>query len=154
MSENSVTGAEIAELVERTGKAAAAYIRGNMRKYLELVRASEDYTLMAPLGGKTMHRADRPDEAAEAASESFRGGEADLEVEQTYTSGQMVVLVGVERQHGQYDGLPDQDLSVRVTLVYRREGPQWWLVHRHADPLVHDISMEQLSTLLRGQSQD
>lgn len=151
MSEDVVTEEEIAELVQRSREAAAAYIRGDGRRYLELVQASDDYTLMAPLGGQTMHRADRTDEAVQAASAYFRGGEADLEIAQTYTSGQMVVLVGVERQHGQYDGLADQDLSLRVTLVYRREGSQWWLMHRHADPLVHGIGMEQLSVLLRGQ---
>jgi ketosteroid isomerase-like protein len=56
----------------------------------------------------------------------------------------------VERQHGPVGGLPDQDWSLRVTLVFRREGSDWRLVHRHADALVHPISMEQLSLLARG----
>jgi ketosteroid isomerase-like protein len=58
--------------------------------------------------------------------------------------------VGVERQHGTVGGLPDQDWSLRVTLVFRREGADWRLVHRHADALVHSIGMEQLSLLARG----
>ncbi|MFE7630949.1 YybH family protein [Kocuria sp. NPDC057446] len=154
MSENRVTTEEIAELVERNREAAGAYINGNMRRYLELVRASEDYTLMSPFGGDTVHGSDESDEAVEATSQFFRGGDADLEIEQTYASGQMVVLVGVERQHGEVGGLPDQDWSLRVTLVFRREGSQWWLVHRHADPLVHGIDMKQLSALARGRDPD
>ena len=47
-------------------------------------------------------------------------------------------------------GCPDQDWPLRVTLVFRREGSDWRLVHRHADALVHPISMEQLSRLARG----
>ena len=39
---------------------------------------------------------------------------------------------------------------MRVTHVYRREGSEWLLVHRHADPLVPAIDMEQIATLARG----
>ena len=56
----------------------------------------------------------------------------------------------IERQHGQVGGLPDQDLSLRVTQVYRRDGADWLLVHRHADPLVQTVELEQLTALLRG----
>jgi ketosteroid isomerase-like protein len=68
----------------------------------------------------------------------------------TYASGDLVVLVMIERQHGEVGGLPDQEWSLRVTQVYRREGSEWQLVHRHADPLVHRISLEQAATLARG----
>jgi ketosteroid isomerase-like protein len=60
------------------------------------------------------------------------------------------VLVVIERQHGEVGGLPDQDWSLRVTWVFRRDGSEWRQVHRHADPLVHGISLEQLSALARG----
>ena len=56
----------------------------------------------------------------------------------------------IERQHGQVGGMPDQDLSLRVTQVYRRDGADWQLVHRHADPLVRTVELAQLTALLRG----
>ena len=56
----------------------------------------------------------------------------------------------IERQHAQIGGLPDQDWSLRVTQVYRREGADWLLVHRHADPLVDAIDLEQAAGLARG----
>jgi ketosteroid isomerase-like protein len=56
----------------------------------------------------------------------------------------------VERQHGVIGDDPDQDLSLRVTMVFRRENGRWLLVHRHADPLAHGIGMDRLVELFRG----
>lgn len=60
-------------------------------------------------------------------------------------------LALIEHQRGEIDDLPEQDLSLRVTLVFRRSADsEWQLVHRHADPLVHRIGLERLAGLLRG----
>ena len=151
MVEQNVTGADVAELVRRTAEAASAYIRGDIRKYLTLIKHADDYTLMPPYGGEP-RRGFNAEEALEATPKMFRGGEADLELVQSYASGDMAVLVAIERQHGEVGGMPDQDWSLRVTLVFRREGPEWRLVHRHADPLVHVIPMEHMAALARGRS--
>ncbi len=92
----------------------------------------------------------RPTPAVAALERFFHGGEAELDVVQSYTSGDLVVLVAIERQHGEVGGLPNQDWSLRVTLVFRRDGSEWRLLHRHADPLVHGISFEHLAALARG----
>jgi ketosteroid isomerase-like protein len=68
----------------------------------------------------------------------------------TYASGDLVVLVVIERQHGEVGGLPDQDWSLRVTQVYRHSRAGWELVHRHADPLVHPIGIDRAAALARG----
>jgi ketosteroid isomerase-like protein len=105
---------------------------------------------MAPSGGEPRGGFDASDPSLDAMARYFQGGEAELQVFQTYASGDLVVLVAIERQHGEVGGLPDQDWSLRVTLVFRREGSEWRLVHRHADPLVHGISQEQLAAIARG----
>ena len=56
----------------------------------------------------------------------------------------------IERQHGEVGELPDQDWSLRVTQVYRRDGSGWRLVHRHADPLAHGLEFAQAAALARG----
>ena len=151
MVHENVTNEELATLIQRTAEAAKAYIRGDMRTYFTLIRHGDDYTLMSPFGGEPTRGFDDPSpERLEALERYFQNGEAELEVVQTYTSGDLVVLVVIERQHGEVGGLPAQDWSLRVTLVFRRDGSEWRQVHRHADPLVHDISLEQLAALARG----
>jgi ketosteroid isomerase-like protein len=150
MAHGNVTDEEVAELIRRTAEAASALIRGDMRGYLTRIRHADDYTLMAPSGGEPRRGFDASDPSLDAMARYFQGGEAELQVFQTYASGDLVVLVAIERQHGEVGGLPDQDWSLRVTLVFRREGSEWRLVHRHADPLVHGISQEQLAAIARG----
>jgi len=151
MTHPDITDDEVAGLVERAREAARALMQGDVRRYFALVDEAPDYTLMPPTGGPTRHGPDSSPAGIEALEKFFAGGgEADFELEQSYASGELVVLVGVERQHGTVGGLPDQDWSLRVTLVFRREGADWRLVHRHADALVQSIEMEQLSLLARG----
>ncbi len=84
----------------------------------------------------------------QASASYFKAGEAKVELVQAHAWGDTVVLVMIERQ--QVGGLPDQDWSLRVTQVYRRYGSDWHVVHRHADPLVHVIDLEQAAALARG----
>jgi ketosteroid isomerase-like protein len=142
--------ADVEELIERAKHATAVFIRGDMREYAALVRHADDFTLMPPSGGEPRRDVDHSDTALEAMARFFQGGEGELEVFETYASGDLAVLVAIERQHGLVGGLPDQDWSLRVTLVFRREGSEWRLVHRHADPLVHEISHEHVGALARG----
>jgi ketosteroid isomerase-like protein len=150
MTHGSVTDEEIAALIERVAEAARAYIGGDMRTYFGLIQHSNDYTLMSPFGGEPQRGVDTSPEHLDELERFFRGGDAELEVVETYASGDLVVLVMIERQHGEVGGLPEQDWSLRVTWVFRREGAEWRTVHRHADALVHPISFEQLSALARG----
>jgi ketosteroid isomerase-like protein len=151
MGEGKVTDQELTELIEQTAEAASALIRGNVRRYLTLIRHADDYTLMAPSGGEPRRGFDDSDQAVDALAGYFRGsGEAELEVFESYRSGDLVVLVAIERQHGEVGGLPDQDWSLRVTLVFRREGTGWRLAHRHADPLVREVGIERAFSVARG----
>jgi ketosteroid isomerase-like protein len=151
MTDPEITDEDLTELVARVREATGALIQGDVRRYLALVPSTQDYTLMPPTGGETRHGLDSSAASIEALETFFTGeGGGDFELEQSYVSGDLAVLVGVERQHGSVGGLPDQDWSLRVTLVFRREDSEWRLAHRHADALVHSVSMEQLSLLAHG----
>ena len=105
---------------------------------------------MAPTGGETTRDSQNSDAQIAEMQRFFKGGEGRLEIVETYASGDLAVLVAVEHQHGAVGDLPAQDWSLRVTLVFRREGTAWRLAHRHADPLVRPITFSQLAALARG----
>jgi ketosteroid isomerase-like protein len=150
MAENG-TDERLNELVARVREATGALMQGDVRRYFALVDEAPDYTLIPPTGGPIRHGSDTSPETIEQLEAFFRGeGDGDLELEQTYASGDLAVLVGIERQHGLIGDLPHQEWPLRVTLVFRREAGRWRLVHRHADALVHPISMEQVSRLALG----
>jgi SnoaL-like domain len=149
MAHESITDDELAELIRRTEDATSVFIRGDMSRYLKLTPHARGFTLINPFGGMPTRYDDRRESLLRAA-DYFKAGEAQLELVQAHALGDIVVLVMIERQHGKVGGLPDQDWSLRVTQVYHRDGAEWQLVHRHADPLVRHIGLEQAAALARG----
>lgn len=139
----------VAELVRRSEVANAALLRGDVDAYLDLITLSQDFTLMSPFGGKSSRGAysrERWDEIGRF----FRNGTLKQELVQAYASPDMVVLAVIEHGHGEVGSLPAQAWPLRVTLVYVREGSNWRLAHRHADPLARGISIEQAAMLARS----
>jgi ketosteroid isomerase-like protein len=150
MQRESITDEDIADLVQRVAEANTALLQGDIDGYLALIEHGEDYTLMAPFGGAPTRGFDQSPEYRAALARFFKSGTAELEVVATYASGEMVVLAVIERQRAEVGGLPEQDWSLRVTLVFRREGSGWRLVHRHADPLANGITLDQAAAIARG----
>lgn len=150
MHNDDVSDEAVAELVRRCQGAATALISGDIHGYLSLFRHGDDYTLMAPYGGAPRRGFDNSDQAVRDLASFFTAGEVEVELVASHASGDLAVLALIERQHGEVGGLPDQDWSLRVTMVFRREDGEWWLVHRHADPLVHELGFQRTAEIARG----
>lgn len=127
-------------------------MRGDMDRWARLARLAPDFTLMQPFGGPASHGFDASPKRLADLSRYFRNGLTALDVAQTYASDTLIVLVMIERQRGEVGGLPEQDWSLRVTEVFRKEGSDWLLAHRHADPLVQRMPLEQAAALARGEA--
>jgi len=127
-------------------------VRGDVDGLRALITYTDDFTLMSPFGGPPTHGRDMTIERWEAMRRFFRNGTFGQELVQAYASADMVVLALIERQHVEVGGMPAQEWPLRVTLVYRREGDEWQLAHRHADPLVEGISLEQAAALASGEA--
>lgn len=141
------------DLVARATEGHAALMRGDIGRYRSMIAHSDDFTLMAPFGGKPTRANDLSNERWESIGRFFQGGrDSTLELVQAYASPGMIVLVVIERTHVKVEGIPAQDWALRVTLVFRNEKDRWRLAHRHADPLVDKISVELAARLGRGAS--
>lgn len=141
---------EIAAFVASVSEATDAYVRGDMDRYLSLTTYAPEFTLTNPFGGPPTRFADRP-ERVRASKGFFKDGSATVEVTEVHHWDDTIVLVMIERQHTSAGGLPDQDWSLRVTQIHRRVAGTWLLIHRHADPLVHPLTLDQAATLARGE---
>jgi ketosteroid isomerase-like protein len=141
----------VAELVRLSADSNAALMRGDVATHRALIRYTDDFTLMSPFGGNPTHASELTAERIEAMGRFFRNGTFRQEVVQAYGTPDMVVLALIERQHVEVGGLAAQEWPLRVTLVYRRDGGEWRLAHRHADPLVDRVSVEQAAALARGE---
>lgn len=142
----------VANLIQRAAAKNAAFMRGDMLRWSELAPIAPDFTLMQPFGGPASKGFDGSPKRLAEMSQFFRNGTTDLDVVATYASADIAVLVMVERQRAEVGGLPEQDWSLRVTEVYRKDGPEWRMVHRHADPLVRRVGLEAAAALARGEA--
>jgi len=142
----------VAGLVRRSADANAALMRGDVGRYRALIKLTDDFTLMSPFGGAPTRGSDMTGERWEAMGRFFRNGVFEQDVVQVYGSADMVVLALIERQTVEVGGLPAQRWPLRVTLAYRREGDEWHLAHRHADPLVGGVSLDHAAALARGEA--
>jgi ketosteroid isomerase-like protein len=151
LSAHAVTANDaVAGLIKVAEEKNAAFMRGDMKLWSKLIRIASDFTLMQPFGGPASRGFDTSPKRLAELTQYFGNGETKLEVAQTYASDELVVLVMIERQRAEVGGLPDQDWSLRVTEVYRKHGAEWQLAHRHADPLVRHITLNQAAALARG----
>jgi ketosteroid isomerase-like protein len=145
--------ADIDQLVHTATRAHEALMQGDIDGYLQHLRISSDFTLMAPFGGSPSRAATFTGQRWAEIGRFFEAGRnSTLELVQAYRSGDLAVLVAIERTVAQVGGLAEQPWALRVTLVFRHEAGQWQLAHRHADPLVEGISLEQAAALAAGRA--
>ena len=146
----STNDRELEELIELSERTNQALMRGDVERYLELLKQADDFTLMSPFGGTPTRGAASAERLREIV-QFFKNGTLSQELVQAYSSPTLVVLAVIERSRVEVGGLPLQDWALRVTLVYRREGDEWRLAHRHADPLgARPITLDESAALARG----
>lgn len=146
-----MTDDELNILVAHTEKIANAWMQGDWDGgYGAALTAREDATIYGPFGGPATVGARAWAEGAKVGIKQFRNGQSNVNLVQSYASGDLLVLVLLEEQSGEVGGIPNQPWSLRVTLVYRREEEGWRVVHRHADPLVKRRTLQEVASMAKS----
>lgn len=112
------------------------YLRGDPGPVMSCFSDRDDVTLANPLGQTRRGAADVHEVAAAGAANFVGGSVRSIEEVSRYSTADLGYVVQIERSQARVSGSEDVSMiSLRVTMVFRREGDTWNVVHRHADPI-------------------
>ena len=130
------------KFLDQLAEATHQFNVGNPDPYLALLSPSADLTLMGAAGGMEKGIAEiRPRlvflTQRRTQGAGFQQNRAEIEYVSVFASGDLAYTVQIERRKLSVAGQErPTDNVLRATHVLRKEGGEWKLLHRHADPLV------------------
>lgn len=134
--------------IEAFRQALVRYVKGDPRRALELFSQRDDVTLANPLGPPRRGPAEVGRVAAEAAAHLRDGSPPRFEEISRYSTSDLGYVVHIERTEARVAGSENLDqIALRVTMIFRREGDIWKVVHRHADPIT---TPRAITTVIQG----
>ena len=127
------------QFMKRREEAARAFVRGDR---CSAARSYCRSRLPAPFFGTQGDYEQGPDHVYsiyERDVARFTSGNTSFEILQMAASDDIAYWVGFQQAMARLDGSTEKiSLNLRVTEVFRREGEEWKLVHRHADSLASE----------------
>jgi ketosteroid isomerase-like protein len=125
------------QFMKQRDEAARAYVRGDVAPLRRMVAHGSPATFFAPMGGYVQD-ADAVSARYTRDAEAFeRGSDSRFEILHMAASDGIAYWVGFQRASARMRGHAEAvPFNLRVTEVFRREGGDWKLIHRHADTLV------------------
>jgi ketosteroid isomerase-like protein len=122
-------------LVEAYRQALDAFITGEPGPVTKLYSRRDDVTLANPLGPPRRGWAE-VEKAINAAAANFTDGSLRFEEVSRYHTDDLGYIVQLELYEVKLAGSEElAPSSLRVTMIFRREGDSWKVAHRHADPI-------------------
>jgi uncharacterized protein (TIGR02246 family) len=141
-----VSQGDVDALIEAYHQALGAFLNGDPEPVAKLYSGREDVTLSNPLGPPRLGRAAVETALAEASA-NFQNGTVRFEPVSKYVTADLAYLVQLERYEMTLRGSEDPtriSQSLRVTMVFRREGDEWKVSHRHADTVTTPRSLSSI----------
>jgi ketosteroid isomerase-like protein len=123
--------------IEAFRQALDQYMKGDAEPVLDLLSRAEDVTLANPLGPPRRGPAEVRRAASQAAAMLRDGSVRGFEEVVRYSTADLGYVVQLERTQARFEdtGTTMNPIALRVTMIFRREGETWRVVHRHADPI-------------------
>jgi hypothetical protein len=136
-------------LLKRTERAQTAWVNGDSRPYEELFAHDKELTFTPPFGGEPLQGWETIGIRMSRAAKAFQRGTCQLELVHATITKEIVCLVMVERNEVTFAGHDNpRKWVLRVTQIYRLDGDEWRVIHRHADPLIDRRSLDEILALL------
>ncbi len=126
------------QFMKRREDAARAFVRGDAAPLGRIVARVSPATFFGPQGGYDQGP-DHVYSIYKRDAARFASGDSSFEILQMAASDGIAYWVGFQRATARLDESTEAiPLNLRVTEVFRREGDEWQLVHRHADSLTSE----------------
>jgi len=124
------------DVLELLDSANSAMLTGDCDPWRNLWSRAEDVVVYGAQGGYVRGWAEVSARFERAATSYGGGGRSCRENVATWIGGDLACTVDLERHETHFDGRPElMTFIYRTTHLLRREGDQWRVVLRHADPL-------------------
>ncbi|WP_199553306.1 YybH family protein [Sandaracinobacteroides hominis] len=131
-----MTATTLEEAIALNQRALDTMLKGSGQGYAALLSDRDDVSWGNPFGPFAVGREQVEAALARAAANFREGAATDFERVAAYVADNLAVIVEVERGHVKFGGADDSSpAALRVTTVFRLEGEDWKVVHRHADPV-------------------
>jgi ketosteroid isomerase-like protein len=125
------------EAIELHHRALDAFMSRDTEQFKALFTRRDDATLANPFGGIARGWREIPTRLDAAAANYAEGEILGIDTISTTATDDLGYTVEIERLRAKVGERGTLDsVALRTTSVLRREGNEWRLVHRHADPLV------------------
>ena len=124
------------QFMQRREAASRAYVQGDAEPLNHIVARVSPATFFAPRGGYQHGTTEVAARYERDATLFEPGGDSSIEVLDMAASDGIAYWVGFMPSTVRVRGSAEPiQMNLRVTEVFRREGNEWKLVHRHADML-------------------
>lgn len=142
------------QAIEEDHRALNALILGDPEPKKGVFSECDDVTLANPLGLPIKGRREVEKMLDRVASQMRDGEPHQFQRVSEYATGDLAYVVEIERTAGVRlitEGEQTAPFSLRATTVWRREGGEWRIAHRHADPIT---TPRGLASILEQQRDD
>jgi ketosteroid isomerase-like protein len=120
-------------------KAATAYINGDAQPLGDLSATADPASFFGPGGGEVHGASQVTGRYASDAKAFGTGSTGHFEIIHAGSSGDLGYWVGFQRANTYFKGKTEPvPFNLRITEIFRKEGGEWKLIHRHADPLAEE----------------
>ena len=138
-----------AEAVEQHHRAMDAFMARDTEPFKALFTHRDDATLANPFGGIARGWSEIPSRLDRAATYYTDAEMIGIETISSTSTEDFGYTVEIERVRAKVGERGTFDVvALRTTSVLRREGSEWRLLHRHADPLA---DLQAAESIVRGQ---